>query len=222
MKRTCSPLSRRTRTALVAVVAALFPAVATLSVAQQPPGQITIKVKVEMKPDPSKAVGLIISTSETQQITETTIEKVGDKLFDVTFKVDRTSLSQDSVATAMAFNAAGDVAFANVTPALATDGNAGLASIPDCPAEDPSFAIQFNQYGPLQQLVDVRTERAELVRFKISRILTPEFSDRLTQLESALGLKRAEPLSAQLPAGELVDRLSRLDLALKKYKTFKK
>jgi len=206
--------------AVVAVAAAALMAIPCAE-AQAGSGPVTVKVKVEMKPDASKAVGLIISTTETQQIPETTIEKVGDKLFDITFKVDRSSLSADSVATAMAFNAAGEIAFANVTPVLDIDATS-IASIPDCPAEDPSFAIQFNQYGPLQQLVDVRTERAELARFKISKLLTPDFAHRLTELENALGLKRPDPLSASLPAGELVDRLSRLDHALKKYKSFRK
>jgi len=200
--------------------AALCAPVAAHAQAQRQP--LVVKVKVESKPDPTKAVGLIISASETIEITDTKIEKVGDKLFDISFSVDPAALRDDSVATAMAFNAAGEIVFANVTPALLSGGAAMLSSIPDCPPEDPSFAIQFNQFGPLQQLVDVRTERAELVRFKISRILTPEFSQRLTQLEGALGLSRPEPLSAALSAGELIDRVSRLDHALKKYKAFKK
>jgi len=219
MMRGIKSVMRRAKVLLA--VAVLFSAQAALAQAQGAPSQVTVKVKVEMKPDASKAVGLVISTTETLQIPETTVEKVGDKLFDITFKVDRSVLSADSVATAMAFNAAGDIAFANVTPVMDIDA-ASIASIPDCPAEDPSFAIQFNQYGPLQQLVDVRTERAELARFKISKVLTPDFAHRLTELENALGLKRSEPLSSSLPAGELVDRLSRLDHALKKYKSFRK
>jgi hypothetical protein len=52
-------------------------------------------------------------------------------------------------------------------------------------------------------------------------MLTPELTQRLTQLETALGLSRPEPLSSSLPPSELVDRLTRLDHALKKYKSFK-
>ena len=208
---------------LAGIALGMAPAICVPSAfAETTRGPIKVRVKVESKPEPTKAIGLIISTSDSQEIPETTIEKVGDKLYDISFTVDASTLSEDSVATAMAFNSNGDVVFANVTPALLSGTAASIASIPDCPAEDPSFAIQFNQFGPLQQLVDVRTERAELVRFKISRLLTPEFSQRLTQLEGALGLARPEPLSANLSAAELVDRLSRLDHALKKYKSFKK
>ena len=220
--KTVTQLSSHCASLAYVVAVGLFCLLAVPALAQTAPGPITVKVKIEAKPDPTKAVGLILSSSETQEIADTKIEKVGDKLFDVSFTVDPASLSEDSVATAMAFNATGDVIFANVTPILLSNTATALASIPDCPPEDPSFAIQFNQAGSLQQLVDVRTERAELVRFKISRILTPAFSDRLTQLESALGLSRPEPLNANLPAAELVDRLSRLDHALKKYKSFKK
>ena len=184
-------------------------------------GVVVVKVKVEAKPEPSKAIGIVLSAGEALQINDTTIEKVGDKLYDISFKVDASALSEDSVATAMAFNSNGDVVFANVTPALLSSTAALVASIPNCPPEDPSLAIQFNHFGPLQQLVDVRIARAELLRSNITSMLTPELTQRLQQLETALGLSRQEPLSSSLPPAELVDRLSRLDLALKKYKSFK-
>ncbi len=184
-------------------------------------GAVVVKVKVEAKPEPSKAIGIVLSAGETLQINDTTIEKVGDKLYDISFKVDASALSEDSVATAMAFNSNGDVVFANVTPALLSSTAALVASIPNCPPEDPSLAIQFNHFGPLQQLVDVRIARSELLRSNITALLTPELTQRLTQLETALGLSRQEPLSSSLPPAELVDRLTRLDHALKKYKSFK-
>lgn len=183
---------------------------------------LLIKVKVEAKPEPLKAVGLVFSATDSQQVLDTKIEKVGDTLYNISFSVDPASLSDDSVATAMAFNTAGDIIFANVTPALLSNAQSPLASIPDCPVEDPTFAAQLNQQGPLQQLVDIRTERTELVRIKISRILTPELLQSLSKFEEAFGLSRTEALSSTLPAAELVDRLSRLELALKKYKAFKK
>jgi hypothetical protein len=196
---------------------------AGFSAAQAAPasGAVTVKVKVEAKPEPSKAIGIVLSAGEALQINDTTIEKVGDKLYDISFKVDASALSEDSVATAMAFNSNGDVVFANVTPALLSSTAALVASIPNCPPEDPSLAIQFNHFGPLQQLVDVRIARSELLRSNITSMLTPELTQRLTQLETALGLSRPEPLSSSLPPSELVDRLTRLDHALKKYKSFK-
>ncbi len=213
------------RTSLLAIVTL---ALLSLALSAQPAsaapnsGKVAIKVKVESKPEPSKAVGLVMSAGETLQIEDTKIEKVGDKLYDISFSVDSSALSEDSVATAMAFNSNGDVVFANVTPALLSSTASIIASIPDCPPEDPSLAIQFNHFGPLQQLVDVRVARAELLRSNIAKELTPDRVQRLTQLEAALGLARPEPLSASLPPSELVDRLSRLDHALKKYKNFKR
>lgn len=203
-----------------AILACVFTLCQTAHAAPQS-GTVAVKVKVEAKPEPSKAIGFVISAGETLQISETKIEKVGDKLYDISFQVDASALSDDSVATAMAFNSNGDVVFANVTPALLSSTATILASIPNCPPEDPSLAIQFNHFGPLQQLVDVRIARTELLRSNITSMLTPEITQRLAQLETALGLARPDPLSASLQPAELVDRLTRLDHALKKYKSFK-
>ena len=183
---------------------------------------ITVNVQVEAKPEPKKAIGMVLSAGRTIEIQDTSIKKVGEKLYTISFVVDRNVVRKDSVATAMAFDENGNVTFANVTPELLSDDKTLLSRIPECPAEDPSAIVNSDQQGPLQQLVNVRTERVELARLKISRMLDESFLEKLSRFENAFGLEKSEELNSSLPPEVLVDRLSRLTHALKKYRMFKK
>jgi hypothetical protein len=183
---------------------------------------LLVNVRVEAKPEPKKAIGMVLSAGHTVEIPETTIKKIGEKLYAISFVVDRNIIRRDSVATAMAFDENGEVSFANVTPELLSDIRNVISNIPECPMEDPSAIVQSGQHGPLQQLVEVRTERAELARLKISRILDDNFLAKLERFEEAFGLEKGETLTAQLPPEVLVDRLSRISHAVKKYKMFKR
>jgi hypothetical protein len=185
-------------------------------------GPIPVKVRLEIKPDPTKAVGILLSTTGVQEVSETAINKIGERLFEISFTVDRAGLTQDTVATAMATTAEGTVAFANVTPALLSDTQAITGSVPVCEGEDPTSVAVLNQLGPLRQLVDVRTERSKFAREKIRRVLDGSMVSRLSRYEKSFGLDQNKiPLSADLPAEELLDRLSRINFALVEFKAFK-
>jgi hypothetical protein len=181
-----------------------------------------VNVQVEAKPEPKKAIGVVLSAGRTIEIEDTTIKKIGEKLFLISFVVDRNIVRRDSVATAMAFDENGTVTFANVSPELLSDTKNLLQRIPECPPEDPSAIVKLDQRGPLQQLVDVRTERAEIARLKISKLLDEPFLEKLHRFEDAFGLDKSEEISASLPPEVLVDRLSRITHAVKKYRMFKK
>lgn len=183
---------------------------------------ITVNVHVEAKPEPKKAIGMVLSSGRTLEIEDTTIKKVGEKLYLISFVVDRNIVRRDSVATAMAFDENGTVYFANVSPELLSDAKNLLSRIPECPAEDPAAVVKLDQQGPLRKLVDVRTERAELARLKISTMLDEDFIEKLQRFEDAFGLDKSEELTASLPPEVLVDRLSRITHAVKKYRMFKK
>ena len=183
---------------------------------------LTVNVRVEAKPEPKKAIGMVLSAGRTVEISETTIKKIGEKLYLISFVVDRNIVRKDSVATAMAFDENGAVTFANVSPELLSESKTLISRIPDCPAEDPSAVVKLDQQGPLQQLVDVRAERAEIARLKISRMLDEDFLSKLQRFEDAFGLDKTEELNASLPPEVLVDRLSRITHAVKKYRMFKK
>jgi hypothetical protein len=183
---------------------------------------LTVNVRVEAKPEPKKAIGMVLSAGRTVEIPETTIKKIGEKLYLISFVVDRNIVRKDSVATAMAFDENGAVTFANVSPELLSESKTLISRIPDCPAEDPSAVVKLDQQGPLQQLVDVRSERAEIARLKISRMLDEDFLSKLQRFEDAFGLDKSEELNASIPPEVLVDRLSRITHAVKKYRMFKK
>lgn len=183
---------------------------------------ILVNVQVEAKPEPKKAIGMILSAGETVEIQDTSIKKVGEKTYAISFLVDRALVKRDTVATAMAFDENGHATFANVTPEITSGNHNAAARIPECPTEDPSVVVQLDQQGPLQQLVDVRTERAELARLKIGKLLDENFVAKLHRFEEAFGLKNAEDIDASLPPDVLVDRLSRVSHAVKKYRMFKK
>jgi hypothetical protein len=183
---------------------------------------LTVNVRVEAKPEPKKAIGMVLSAGRTVEIPETSIKKIGEKLYLISFVVDRNIVRKDSVATAMAFDENGTASFANVSPELLSESKTLISRIPECPAEDPSALVKLDQQGPLQQLVDVRSERAEIARLKISKILDEQFLDKLHRFEDAFGLDKSEELDANLPPEVLVDRLSRITHAVKKYRMFKK
>lgn len=183
---------------------------------------LTVNVRVEAKPEPKKAIGMVLSAGRTVEIQETTIKKIGEKLYLISFVIDRNIVRKDSVATAMAFDENGTVTFANVSPELLSESKTLIAHVPECPAEDPSAVVKLDQQGPLQQLVDVRSERAEIARLKISRMLDEDFLSKLQRFEDAFGLDKTEELNANLPPEVLVDRLSRINHAVKKYRMFKK
>jgi len=184
--------------------------------------KVTIKVRVEAKPPPTRAVGMIISTTGASQIAETSLQKVGDKLYDIVFEVERSSLSADSVATAMAISEGGDITFANVTPTLLSDSRDAVANIPECASEDTTQIATINQLAPLKSLVDIRRDRADLAQRKVLRALGDETLSKLKRFEEAFGLGGIDELSINLPPHELVDRLARINYAVKQYQSFKK
>jgi hypothetical protein len=206
----------------ITTVIALSSVAGSLARAEDANTLAKIFARVEAKNEPKKAIGMLLSAAGSIQVPETTIVKVADKLYDITFSIDKSSLTSDTVATAIAYSESGDVYFAAVTPPVLSDTHAALATIPECPAEDPTKIAMLNQLGPLQQLVDVRNERAKFARLRLERTLTTELRARLKKAEQVFGLAAPQEFSSELPATELVDRLSRISFALKNYRAFKK
>jgi hypothetical protein len=176
-----------------------------------PGNSIPVSVWVEAKPEPVRAKGLVFSSTDSREVADATVKKIGDKLYEVSFSISRGALQDDSVATAVVYDADGKASYANVTPALLSETRNILGSIKECPAEDTTSVALLNSPGTLQQLVDVRTERMQLIRLRISKLLDKNFLAKLKKFEQVLGL----------PASELIDRLSRIDHAIKKFQNSK-
>lgn len=219
-----APQSRAARV-YIALVAALYvtAGAARLAHAIDLPGtSLPVAVRVESKPPLVSATGIVFSSHSSFEVAETSITKIGDKLYEITFSVPRAKVQSDSVASAKAINEEGGLIFAGVTPAIMSEAKDLLASIPECPGEDLSrAAVTTTTPGTLKQLVDVRSERMEIVRLKIKRSMDGNILAKLTKFEEAFGLTRPQELSADLPPAELIDRLSRIQHALRKYQSYK-
>lgn len=182
-----------------------------------PSSTAPVTVRVESKPNIVRAIGIVFSSRASFEVAETVVTKIGDKLYEVRFAVPRSNLQPDSVASAMAVDENGANVFASVTPAIAAEAQDLLMSVPECPGEDSSRAITTTTPGTLKQLVDVRAERMEIVRLKIRRSMDENVLAKLRKFEEAFGLTRTEALTPDLPPAELIDRLSRIQHALRKY-----
>lgn len=203
--------------AISLVLMAAFSSIQTARALNPLGAPVIIRVRLEAKPEPIRAVGILFSPASSQQFEQTSISKIGDKLYEISFSVPASSLREDAVASALGFDETGKISFANVTPANSTEGTELLASIPECPGEDGSRVAGMTSPGTLQQLVDVRTERMNIVRVKISRLMDQTFLPKLQKFEEAFGLTYATPLSPDLPPAELIERLSRIHNAVRKY-----
>lgn len=182
---------------------------------------VKVTVRAESKPNLVEATGIVFSAKSSLNIPETTINKIGDKLYEISFSVPRSKIQPDSVASALAKDDIGGAVFGNVTPAITSESRDLLTSVPECPGEDSSKITTISTPGALKQLVDVRAERLDIVRLKIKRAMDGNVLAKLTKFEEAFGLNRANELSADLPAAELIERLSRIEHALRKYQTYK-
>ena len=219
---THSALGYRLQAALCALLIApaiLLPC--TTRALDLPGSSVPVAVRVESKPTLVSAVGIVFSARSSFEVTDTTVTKIGDKLYEVTFSVPRSKIQPDTVASAIGTNEEGGSLFASVTPALMSEARDLLASVPECPGQDSSRAVTTTTPGTLKQLVDVRAERMDIVRLKIKRSIDATVLAKLTKFEEAFGLSRASELSADLPPAELIDRLSRIQHALRRYQSYK-
>ena len=73
----------------------------------------------------------------------------------------------------------------------------------------------------MQRLVEFRTARRKVLQDKLRVMLSGRLLERLRQLESNFGITRASQLSADIHPLELMDRLSRLNTAMRRYKETK-
>ena len=182
---------------------------------------VKVVVRAESKPPIVKASGIVFSAKSSFNVDETTVTKIGDKLYEISFSVPRSKIQPDSVASAMATDENGASVFGNVTPTLTSESRDLLASVPECPGEDSSKVTTVSTPGALKQLVDVRAERLDIVRLKLKRAMDGNVLAKLIKFEEAFGLKRSSDLSPDLPAAELIDRLSAIEHALRKYQSYK-
>lgn len=161
----------------------------------------------------TQAVGLLISPNRTVQKPEVTLSEMKDGHVVASFRYATSEVAEDTVATAVATRSDGSMVFANVRPLVPGSLSSSLLNIKACPSEVVNIDPSRNEV--LRRLVDVQLKRRELFRQKLSESLTPEMLERLGKLERGFGLERSSPLTASLSPIELIDRLSRIETAIK-------
>jgi hypothetical protein len=182
---------------------------------------VVINVQLEAKPKPVKATGILFSATTTSEYQSSEIKMIGDKLYSVSFKVPSGEIRPDSLASAYGVDENGKVSYGSVRPVQAATAVLDIASIPRCKDANIEQIATITNVGTLRQLIDVRTQRMEIIRTKIKQTLNGVQIEKMRKFEEAFGLPHNEPLSATLPPLELYERLSRIQASVEKYKQFK-
>ena len=176
--------------------------------------EVTLDTKLEVR----SAIGLLLSSQGAQQVRETDVHQASEILKLVSFPYLPDKVTPDTVASALVVLEDGSIAFANVRPILKGQRDAkSFASLPDCEPEEATRVSVHDQFGLFESLVEIRSARREVNQIKIKKILAGPFLEKLKRLERGFGLAHPDELSADLPAAELVDRLSRLATAIRSY-----
>ena len=172
-----------------------------------------IKVPLECPFEPVSAVGLIISGRETRQKPEARFEKSGDNCT-VIFSASRSETKGPLVISAMLLSADGQMSLAEMRPIRDPETMPDLSAMKLCPEPEPK-AVNFEDQGALlETLLDVRSRRRNVLQATLKDTLKGDFLERLRKLERGFGLTRARELGPDLEPYELLDRLSRLKLAV--------
>ncbi len=180
-----------------------------------------ITVQLEAKPKPVKATGILFSTTATSEHQNAEIQMIGDKLYSISFRVPKSAIRPDSLASAYGVDENGKVSYASVRPVQSAQAVLDIASIPRCKDANIDQIATITNVGTLRQLIDVRMQRIEIIRTKLKQALDGVRIEKMRKFEEAFGLPHNEPLSATLPPLELYERLSRIQASVEKYKRFK-
>lgn len=182
-----------------------------------PPPSRTIQVDVPSMVDPGTAVGMLISADGTIQKLNPTIESKNPGIITISFPAAASELRADTVATAMVVSKKGEVVFGPVRPVSGAEVDQSLGSIPLCPDETVSSTTLASQVSLLEELYRIRLRRRDQAKAQAGQTLSGDLLERLQKLERGFGLAREKELSANLPVLELVDRLSRIQDALRSW-----
>lgn len=185
-------------------------------------GEIQVTVQLAAKPKPIEATGMLFSTSSSAQFPKASIKMIGDKLYSISFSVPESAVGSDTLASAFAIDENGKTSFGSVIPVMTPTEGMRLGAIPSCKDENIDKVATITNLGTLRQLIDVRTQRMEIIRTKMRQSLDNVLLEKMRKYEEAFGLPHIEPLSVELPPMELFERLSRIKNAVDKYKKFKK
>lgn len=176
------------------------------------------KVELQLKVpfEPAKVLGLLISSKAPIEKNNPSVTKLPAGGFVVAFSYSDSEVQDDTVATALAISAEGEIAFADVRPLIYPDVDKAYLTMPSCAEEalgepDPDV---YQNIALLELLYETRSSRREVHRVQVEQLLTGQLLERLAKIEAGMGLSYEAPLSAALPPQTLLDRLQKIKHAL--------
>lgn len=88
------------------------------------------------------------------------------------------------------------------------------AVLPLCKVQIDQKTASGSQTALLQSLIQIRAEKRDLLKKRVTEVLDPSLLEKLNRLEEAFGLSPDIPLSAKLDPYTLSERLSLLAVVL--------
>ncbi|MCO6429894.1 MAG: hypothetical protein J5J00_03460 [Deltaproteobacteria bacterium] len=179
----------------------------------------TVDVHVPGNFQVHSAVGLIFTQGKTLQKNVEQVDQGDEDTMVVTFSYDASEDGGDSYASAMVISSEGDVRFGDIKLLAGSLTNRSFYSLPDCPPKELSRSVHQEQTGLIESLVEIRAARREAHQLRIKTVMSGPFLEKLRRLEKGFGFQYNKPLSPNLTAFELMNRLSRLVNAIKNYQS---
>lgn len=182
-----------------------------------PPKSAAIQIDLTLSFTPHSAVGLIFSNNKTTEKLDAKIEKDLRGNFIVSIPYEPTELQGPSFASAIILSENGEAAFTTVKEINNNVLDSAFGSIPECKNDKVGSIAVVGQLALIEQLVEVRSKLKAVGAAKLSKALSGDFLLKLRKLEKSFGLARDKELDPSLPVFELLDRLNRLQHALKSW-----
>lgn len=173
---------------------------------------VTVSVDLPIIGEPRSVTGIALGPT-LEMIKSVSLKRFSAGALTATFNVP----DKSTAVLAMAEMEDGSTIFGDTRLVSTAQTTPSLASIPECSVAgvikaDPS------QRGLMESLVEIRTARRDVIKNRINTILSGATLEKARKLEELFGLARSEPLTAELPPTQIIDRVSRLTAAIKSYR----
>lgn len=172
----------------------------------------SISIEVDANFEPTAAVGIVLSKSGLTEHPAASFKRDQHGVR-VELLLPENVLAEDATVTAMVSGAAGERAYGEMQPLMLFSS---ADSLPSCSDKLPKESLDA---GSLEQLIDLRTRRRDIAKKQIAEVLSSDgLADKLANVEQLFGLKSSQPISAELPPLELLERLARINAAVESYR----
>lgn len=216
-------LRRAATRSVITVLAAWIAGGVFTAQAQTAIAPLATKIEINVASDfePANAVGFVFTPTKIVEKKPLSLRKTREGFSVVSFSFDQSDATKDAYVSAMVTSAEGQRAFGDVRRLDSSDPRETFFNLPACPPEKLPGSVVLDRTGRIGSLVEVRARLREASQQRVAEIMSGDFLVRLRKLEEFFGLGHGAELSPQLNPVDLVDRLSRLQLAINNYEIAK-